>query len=178
MGPGQRIAAPKENVQETQHRVTTLRVAAVQAAPVLMDASATIDRVGDLAATASVDGAELVVFPEVFVPGTPVWIDTARIWDEDDDWYALLADQAVVVPSAETERIGEIARDAGVWLVIGVNERDGGTIYNTVLYFASDGTLANTHRKLMPTGSERTVWGMGDARRCAPSQRRSGGSGA
>jgi nitrilase len=160
--PGQPIAAPKENVQETQHRVTTLRVAAVQAAPVLMDASATIDRVGDLAATASVDGAELVVFPEVFVPGTPVWIDTARIWDEDDDWYALLADQAVVVPSAETERIGEIARDAGVWLVIGVNERDGGTIYNTVLYFAPDGTLANTHRKLMPTGSERTVWGMGD----------------
>jgi Carbon-nitrogen hydrolase len=63
------------------------------------------------------------------------------------------------VPSAETERIGEIARVAGVWLVIGVNERDGGTIYNTVLYFASDGTLANTHRKLMPTGSERTVAG-------------------
>jgi nitrilase len=63
------------------------------------------------------------------------------------------------VPSAETERIGEIARDAGVWLAIGVNERDGGTIYNTVLFFASDGALANTHRKLMPTGSERTVAG-------------------
>ena len=140
--------------------------------------SRTIDRVGDLAATASVDGAELVVFPEVFVPGTPVWIDTARIWDEDDDWYALLADQAVVVPSAETERIGEIARDAGVWLVIGVNERDGGTIYNTVLYFAPDGTLANTHRKLMPTGPSGPCGEWATARRCARSQRRSGGLGA
>jgi nitrilase len=139
-----------------------LRVAAVQAAPVLMDRQATIARVAELTRKAAEEGAELVVFPEVFVPGPPVWIDTARIWDEDDDWYALLSDQAVVVPSQATEELGAIAREAGAWLVVGVDELDGGTIYNTLLYFAPDGTLANTHRKLMPTGAERTVWGMGD----------------
>jgi nitrilase len=142
--------------------MSTLRVAAVQAAPVLMDRAATIARVAELAQEAAAGGAELVVFPEAFVPGPPVWIDTARIWDEDEDWHALLADQAVVVPSASAEELAGIARQAGVWLVIGVNERDGGTIYNTVLYFAPDGRLAETHRKLMPTGSERTVWGQGD----------------
>jgi nitrilase len=142
--------------------MTVLRVAAVQAAPVLMDREATLARVADLTRDAAADGAELVVFPEAFVPGPPVWIDTARIWDGDEEWYGLLADQAVVVPSPATVRLGAIAREAGVWLVVGVDERAGGTIYNTLLYFAPDGTLADTHRKLMPTGSERTVWGMGD----------------
>ena len=142
--------------------MTVLRVAAVQAAPVLMDREATLDRVAELTRTAAADGAELIVFPEAFVPGPPVWIDTARIWVGDEDWFVLLADQAVVVPSPATDRLGEIASEAGVWLAVGVNERDGGTIYNTLLYFAPDGSLADTHRKLMPTGSERTVWGMGD----------------
>jgi predicted amidohydrolase len=148
--------------------LTVLRVAAVQAAPVLMDRDATLARVADLTRDAAADGAELVVFPEAFVPGPPVWIDTARIWDGDREWFGLLADQAVVVPSSATERLGDIAREAGVWLVMGVNERDGGTIYNTLLYFAADGTLSNTHRKLMPTGSERTVWGMGDGSTLRP----------
>ena len=148
--------------------MTVLRVAAVQAAPVLMDREATLARVADLTSSAAADGAELVVFPEAFVPGPPVWIDTARIWDGDEEWYGLLADQAVVVPSPATARLGDIAREAGVWLVVGVDERDGGTIYNTLLYFAPDGTLADTHRKLMPTGSERTVWGMGDGSTLRP----------
>ncbi len=142
--------------------MSVLRVAAVQAAPVFMDEQATIDRVAKLTQQAEHGGAELVVFPEAFVPGPPVWIDTARIWDDDDEWFALLVDQAVVVPSSSTERLGQIAREAGVWLVIGVDERDGGTIYNTLLYFGPDGALVEQHRKLMPTGSERTVWGMGD----------------
>jgi predicted amidohydrolase len=142
--------------------MTTLRVAAVQAAPVLLDREATLARVAELTNEAAAGGAELVVFPEAFVPGPPVWIDTARIWEGDREWFGLLADQAVVVPSAATERLGEIAREAGVWLVMGVNERGGGTIYNTLLYLGPDGTLADWHRKLMPTGSERTVWGMGD----------------
>jgi nitrilase len=69
-----------------------------------------------------------------------------------------------VVPSAATERLGAIAAEHGVWLVIGVDERDrnGATIYNMVLYFSPDGPLVGRHRKLVPTGSERTVWGMGD----------------
>ena len=140
----------------------TLRVAAVQAAPVMMDREATIARVSELTRAAARDGAALIVFPEAFVPGPPVWIDTARIWDGDEDWYRLLYDQAVVVPGPATDALAAIARESRTWLAVGVDERDGATIYNTLLYFDPDGALVDRHRKLMPTGSERTVWGMGD----------------
>ena len=141
-----------------------LRVAAVQAAYVLMDRNATIDRVAELTAAAAREGAQLVVFPEVFVPGTPIWIDTQPIWEGDEDWFGLLAANAVVIGSPATERLAAIAAQHRVWLVVGVDEREehGSTIYNTVLYFSPQGTLAGRHRKLVPTGSERTVWGMGD----------------
>jgi nitrilase len=144
--------------------MTTLRVAAVQAAYVLMDRKATLAKVEELLADPGVRAADLVVFPEAFLPGTPIWIDGARIWDGDEQWFEMLADQAVVVPSEATDRLGSAARDAGVYLVIGVSEREptGSTIYNTLLYFDADGNLFGKHRKLMPTGSERTVWGMGD----------------
>ena len=144
--------------------MTTVRVAAVQATYVLMDRDATIERVGALTAAAAAQGAQLVVFPEAFVPGTPLWIDTQPIWDGDDDWFSLLAENALVIPSPSIDRLGAIAREHGVWLVIGVQEKEpnGGTIYDTTLYFSEDGTLVEKHRKLMPTGSERTVWGMGD----------------
>ena len=84
--------------------MTVLRVAAVQASYVLMDRDATIGRVAELTAAAAREGAQLVVFPEVFVPGTPVWIDTQPIWDGDEDWFALLAQNAVV--DAGQARIG------------------------------------------------------------------------
>ncbi|MBA2700746.1 MAG: carbon-nitrogen hydrolase family protein [Chloroflexi bacterium] len=144
--------------------MTTVRVAAVQATYVLMDREATIDRVAALTADAASRGAQLVVFPEAFIPGTPFWIDTQPIWDGDADWFRLLAENAVAVPGPTTERLAEIAREQRVWLVIGVQERErtGSTIYNTVLYISPDGTLVEKHRKLVPTGSERTVWGMGD----------------
>jgi nitrilase len=139
-------------------------VAAVQAAYVLMDRDATTAKVEELVARAAGMGAELIVFPEVFVPGTPIWIDAVPIWDGDAAWYAQLVDQAVVVPSPTTDRIAAAARAAGAYVVVGVDEREphGTTIYNALLYFAPDGSLLDKHRKLMPTGSERTVWGMGD----------------
>jgi predicted amidohydrolase len=139
-------------------------VAAVQASYVLMDREATLAKAEALLREAAANGADLVAFPEAFVPGTPLWIDTRRIWDGDGDWYAMLVDQAVVVPGPATERLGQAAREAGVYLVVGVNEREarGATIYNSILYFGPDGALLGKHRKLMPTGSERTVWGMGD----------------
>jgi nitrilase len=139
-------------------------VAAVQAAYVLMEREATTDKVVQLIGEAGALGAELIVFPEVFVPGTPIWIDAVPIWDGDEAWFARLVDQAVVVPSPTTERIAAAAHDAGAYVVVGVDEREphGTTIYNTLLYFGPDGRLLNRHRKLMPTGSERTVWGMGD----------------
>ena len=141
-----------------------LRVAAVQATYVLMDREATIDRVEDLTADAARQGAQLVVFPEAFVPGTPIWIDTRPIWDGDEDWFAMLAENAVVVPSPAADRLAAIAERHGVWLVVGVQEREptGSTIFNTLLYFSPDGRLVDRHRKLVPTGSERTVWGSGD----------------
>ena len=144
--------------------MTTVRVAAVQASYVLMDRDATIERVAELTASAAADGAQLVVFPEAFIPGTPLWIDTQPIWDGDADWFALLAQNAVVVPSPTTDRLGSIAREHGVWLVIGVQEKEphGSTIYDTTLYISAEGEVVEQHRKLMPTGSERTVWGMGD----------------
>jgi nitrilase len=144
--------------------MTTLRVAAVQASYVLMDREATVDRVAELTRAAAEQGAQLVVFPEVFVPGTPIWIDTRPIWDGDDEWFAMLVDNAVVVPGPTTERLAGIALENGVWLVVGAEEREqtGSTIYNTILYFSPDGELVDRHRKLVPTGSERTVWGMGD----------------
>jgi len=123
--------------------VTVLRVAAVQASYVLMDRDATIGRVAELTAAAAREGAQLVVFPEVFVPGTPVWIDTRPIWDGDEDWFALLAQNTVVVGGPASDRLAAIAAEHGVWLVVGVEEREerGATIYNTVLYFSPDGTL-------------------------------------
>jgi nitrilase len=142
----------------------TFTVAAVQAAYVLMDRDATTEKVVELTGKAAARGASLIVFPEVFVPGTPIWIDSVPIWDGDEAWFARLVDQAVVVPSATTERIGAAAREAGAHVIVGIDEREpnGTTIFNTILYFGPDGRLLNKHRKLMPTGSERTVWGMGD----------------
>jgi predicted amidohydrolase len=139
-------------------------VAAVQAAYVLMDREKTTCKVEELIGSAGAMGARLIVFPEVFIPGTPIWIDSAPIWDGDEAWFARLVDQAVVVPGPTTDRIGAAAREAGAYVAVGVDEREeyGSTIYNTILYFGPDGKIIEKHRKLMPTGSERTVWGMGD----------------
>ena len=91
-------------------------------------------------------------------------IDTRPIWDGDEAWFSLLYVNAVVIPSPAADRLAAIAENHGVWLVVGVSEREttGSTIYNTVLYYSPEGKLVERHRKLVPTGSERTVWGRGD----------------
>jgi nitrilase len=139
-------------------------VAAVQASYVLLDRDACVDKAVALIGQAAREGARIVVLPEAFIPGTPIWIDTRPIWDGDAQWYALLVQQAVVVPGPVTAALGAAARDADAYVVIGVHEREAhsSTLYNTTLYFGPDGSLLAKHRKLMPTGSERTVWGMGD----------------
>jgi nitrilase len=135
--------------------------AAVQAAPVFLDRDATVEKAAILTKEAASNGAELIAFPEAFVPTYPDWVWRTKPW-ADGEWYERLLDQAVVVPGPATEALGKAARRAHAYLVIGVNERDGATLYNTVLYFGPDGALLGKHRKLMPTGGERLVWGQGD----------------
>jgi nitrilase len=144
-------------------------VACVQAEPVVLDRAATIDKLARLTAEAAAGGAQLVAFPETFVPAYPssVWARAFAGWADSraKAAFALLARESVEVPGPDADRLGEIAREHGVWLVTGVNERDPqrpGTLYNALLYHAPDGRLALHHRKLVPTNHERLVWGQGD----------------
>jgi predicted amidohydrolase len=137
--------------------------AAVQAEPVFLDRDATIDKACELIGQAAKAGATLIVFPETWVPGYPFWHTTADVFSGDT--YAELWKNAVEVPSTSTSRLAEAARAAGAYVVIGINERDTvsrGTLYNSLLYFSPEGDVAYRHRKLMPTFTERTVWGFGD----------------
>ena len=140
-----------------------VKVAAVQAAPVFLDLEASLQKALALLEKAAAEGAQLVVFPEAFLPAWPAWVDEV-LPGEDAAWHVRLLEQSVVVPGPVTERLGAAARDAGVLLVMGVDEREehGSTVYNTLLYFDPDGRLLGKHRKLMPTHAERLVWGMGD----------------
>jgi len=146
-----------------------LNVAAVQASPVYLDREATIEKVGDLLAQAARQKAKLAVFGEAFVPTYPDWVWRLRPGDGyglHDELYARLLDQAVAVPSKATDKLGAMAKKTKTYLAIGVNEKEGGrragTVYNTLLYFGPDGRLLGKHRKLLPSGPERMVWGSGD----------------
>jgi nitrilase len=141
----------------------TLVVAAAQYAPVFLDKAATLDKLERVAGEAHTRGVELLVFPETFVPAYPDWVWRAKPWDQDSqDLYALLLAESVEVPGPDADRLGAIARANSLWLVVGVNERVGSTLCNTLLWFGPDGALAHLHRKLMPTGGERLVHGYGD----------------
>lgn len=141
--------------------MTAAKVAVVQAAPVFLDRDATVEKTCALVKEAGAAGASLVLFPETFIPTYPDWVWRVPAWS-DGRFMRQLYTEAVEVPSAATDRLAEAAREASAYVAVGVNELDGGTLYNTLLYFAPDGTLALRHRKLMPTGGERTVWGYGD----------------
>jgi nitrilase len=137
------------------------KIAAVQAAPVFLDRDATIEKVGRLTKEAAGEGAQLVAFPEGFVPTYPDWVWRTKPWD-DREWYDRWFDNCVDVPGPACDALAAIAREHNSYLAIPVNERDGGTVYNTILYFAPDGAFIGKHRKLVATGGERLVWGMGD----------------
>jgi nitrilase len=146
-----------------------VKVACIQAEPVVLDREATIDKLERLAAEAAGHGAQLLVFPEAFVPAYPssLWARALAGWSQPGakEAFALLARESVAVPGPATDRIGAAAREHGVWIVTGVTEVDPArpaTLYNTLLYHAPDGSLAGKHRKLVPTNHERLVWGQGD----------------
>ncbi|GIP31743.1 carbon-nitrogen hydrolase family protein [Paenibacillus sp. J2TS4] len=147
-----------------------IKVAAVQSAPILLDKQSAMDKIAAMTREAAGRGAELIVFPEVFLPGYPRGLSFgtrvgSRHADGRKDWERYWA-SAIDIPGAETEIFGELAKELGVYLVIGVVERDQefstGTLYNTMVYIGPDGRLMGKHRKLVPTGSERLLWGQGD----------------
>ncbi len=140
------------------------RAATVQAAPVYLDAARTAEKACDLIAEAARNGARLVAFPEVFIPGYPYWnwiltpIDGSK-------WFERLVRNSITVPGPESAALCQAAREAGIHVVIGVNERGPyslGTLYNTLLTIDPEGTIIGRHRKLEPTWSEKLTWTGGD----------------
>ncbi|NWF70712.1 MAG: carbon-nitrogen hydrolase family protein [Chloroflexi bacterium] len=140
--------------------------AVIQDAPLAFDRARSLQKAADLMADAARRGAQLVVFPEAFLSGYPKGVDFgARVGmrsPEGRELFRLYYESALEVPGAETQRLGEWARANGLYVVIGVIERDGGTLYCTALFFAPDGCLLGKHRKTMPTAMERLIWGFGD----------------
>lgn len=144
------------------------RVAVVQGMPILFDKDACVKKTVELIGEAADNQAELIVFPELFVPGYPYGMTFGfTVGSRKDggraDWK-LYYDNSIVVPGKETEQIGAAARAAHAYVSIGVSERDAvsGTLYNTNLFFSPEGEVAAVHRKLKPTGAERVVWGDAD----------------
>lgn len=146
--------------------MSKVKAAVVQAAPVSFDRAATLAKVRELTTSAAAEGARLVVFPEAFVSAYPKGLDFgARIGmrsPEGRNDFRRYFDSAVDVPGEAVDELARVAGEHGVYLVIGVIERDGGTLYCTILFFDDAGMYLGKHRKLMPTAMERLVWGFGD----------------
>ena len=143
-----------------------VRVAVIQVGSVAFDTEATMARVERLVAEAASQGAVLAVLPEALIGGYPKWADfgatVGRRTPEGRAWFGRYRDAAIDVPGPYTERLGEIARAHAMHLVVGVIERDGGTLYCTAAFLGPDGALLGKHRKVMPTAMERLIWGQGD----------------
>jgi nitrilase len=146
----------------------SFKIAAIQASPVYMDREATVEKACKLISEVSHNGARLVVFPEAFIPAYPDWI-----WNVppgqislNQKLYGELAGQSVTIPGPAVDILCNAAMDAGIYVVIGVNERNvdasGGTLYNTLVYIGPQGDLLGRHQKLVPTAPERTIWAYGD----------------
>ena len=152
------------------HQNRIVKAAVIQAAPVLFDRDATVAKACRLIREGGANGAQLLLFPEAFIPAYPRGLSFGMVVGSRSPagrltWQRYW-ENSVDVPGPATEALGEAARAAGVFLAIGVIERDssysGGTLYCTLLYFGPDGRLLGKHRKLKPTAAERLIWGEGD----------------
>lgn len=144
------------------------RIAAVQAAPVFLDLDATLEKACDLIQQAADGGAQMVVFPEAFVSGYPLWVWFIPSGKTHPlrDLYTRLHESSISIPGPAIDRLCAAAAKANVAVTIGVNERNSessdSTLYNTLVYIDPDGQLLGRHRKFVPTAGERLVWGQGD----------------
>jgi len=151
-----------------------VRVAIAQSAPVYLDKRASLAKALHLIQLAAKTGAQLVAFGETWLPGYPAWLDVcpgAALWENAaaKDIFAKLRNNSITVPGEEVNALCEAARDLKIAIVIGASERvdagpGNGTLYNSLLTISEDGQLRNHHRKLVPTYTERLVWGNGDGR--------------
>ncbi len=150
--------------------LSKIKVAVVQASPIAFDREATVEKTIRLAAEAAETGAELILFPEAFIPGYPRGMTFGTVVGSRSkagrELWQTYWDGAVDIPGPTTEALGTAAQQAGVYLAVGVIERDtefsSGTLYCTLVYFGPDGRILGKHRKLKPTAAERLIWGEGD----------------
>ena len=158
--------ASNESNRPPQLPEQKVRVAVIQAAPVGFQPKATLVKAIELANQAKEAGAELVVFPEAFLSAYPRGMDFDTVvgsrTDKARDMFLDYWRSAIDIPGPITEELAELATNLEIHLVIGAIERDGGTLYCTSLHFSPNEGLLGKHRKMMPTGSERLVWGFGD----------------
>ena len=146
-----------------------VKVAVVQAAPVFMDKQKTIEKACGLIKVAGRNKAELIAFSEAFIPTYPAYYTVGYETNPHEwtDYMIALQDNSVVIPSEDTEVLGQAAKEAGAYVVMGLNELDDRagscTVYNTLLFIGKDGQVMGRHRKTMPTYTERIYWGKGDA---------------
>src|SRR5258707_2397433 len=150
------------------------RVAIAQSAPVYLDKGASLAKALDLVQQAAKRGAQLVAFGETWLPGYTAWLDVcpgAALWENPSakEVFATLRNNSITVPGEEVHALSEAARDLKIVIVMGASERvdagpGNGTLYNSLLTISEDGQLRNHHRKLVPTYTERLVWGNGDGR--------------
>ncbi|TVT55356.1 MAG: carbon-nitrogen hydrolase family protein [Sedimenticola thiotaurini] len=147
----------------------TNKLAIVQVPPVFLDRQQTLERAVNSIDQAASQGAKLVVFPEAFIPGYPAWIWRLRPgsdWGLCESLHARLLDQAVDIEHGDLAPLSAAARQHGITILCGINERDSTlsrtTLFNSYVVIGTDGELQNVHRKLMPTNPERMVWGFGD----------------
>jgi nitrilase len=144
----------------------TVNVAVVQAAPVLFDREGTTAKAIRLIEETANSGVQLVLFPEAYIPAYPRGLSFSTVVghrkSQGRDLWQRYYENCVPVPGPTTQMLSDAVREAGIYLVMGVVERDGGTLYCTTLYFGPDGSLLGKHRKLKPTAAERLIWGEGD----------------
>ncbi|MBU8892890.1 MAG: carbon-nitrogen hydrolase family protein [Bacteroidales bacterium] len=143
-----------------------IKVAVIQASPVLFNKNKTIEKTKIYIEEAVQAGAKLILFPEAYIGDYPNGLSFGTVvgsrTDEGREMWLKYYNNAIDVPGKETGLFAEWAKEYGIYLNIGVIERDNGTLYCTLLYFTPDGKLAGKHRKIKPTAMERIIWGEGD----------------